>query len=915
MKRTVYLILMILSVACTSRQTGGSTGQNNAQLDSIIRICREQGSRYRNESRFSEALDAHKKGLEAAMEASDTFEIIQALNNIGTDYRRMGILEDASSSHYQALTYSEKLSDKQSRRAVKCRVVSLNGIGNVQFTLGNLEVADSVFRLALAGEKSLGSKLGQAINYANLGSIFESRAQTDSAWAYYRKSMELNMAIDSNVGISLCHTYFGRLYQKEGKTDKAIEEYKLAYDAMASSSDVWHQLESCLSLSGAYIAGGQFSLAAKYLDEAQETASRIGSREHLAEVYRLEYELQRKRGNTVAALDAYIKSREYADSLASEQSLIHLQNVRIKYERERSQAEIGAINRNWQIERKSKNMILTVLIAAVALALIAIAILIYSLSVRNHNHRILKEMEKMKTMLFTNIAHEFRTPLTVIKAAAEDIRDESGDLPQIREDAVDILRNGGSLINLINQILDIARMSAGSDNVTPSYKRGDIAAFVRTICEANKAFARSRDIIIKCSGEQTVIADFIPDYVYKTTVNLVSNAIKFSEEGGEVRVGITSNDTDVIISVSDDGRGMTPEQIQNSFKLFYQANPDGKTIGSGIGLSLVKLSVDAMGGSISVNSKPGVGSRFVVTLPLHCKEGTAEAFDPGQFGIFPEQPECETTGMVSEQLSGIEGAFRILIVEDTPEVAKWQMKHLDTNYDYYFATNGLEGLKKAEELVPDLIITDIMMPEMDGFEFCRKLRASEMLNHIPVIMVTARATHEDRMLGLEAGADAYLEKPFHADELKIRVDKLLEQRRLLQKKWQAESTGGTSEEAIQASPSERTRLQRGEEFSRKVQSLIDLLLEQNRLSHDTLANELHITKTQLNRKFKAVTGCTVSDEILLRRIEMAKRLLDNEDLLVGEIASSCGIDDVSYFGAVFKKVTGMTPSQYRKRES
>lgn len=208
----------------------------------------ELGKCYREESRFSEAIETHKKGLMLSVRLCDTLQIIQALNNIGTNYRRIGFLEDASSYHYKALSYCEAYSDKNNKKLLKNRVISLNGIGNVFLTLENYQVADSVFRMALDGERFLGSPLGQAINYANIGSIFESKGQMDSARYYYQLSMNFNKEAKSELGISLCHTHFGRLYEKDGETDKAIDEYLKAYNTMQFSSDSWHWIESCVSL-------------------------------------------------------------------------------------------------------------------------------------------------------------------------------------------------------------------------------------------------------------------------------------------------------------------------------------------------------------------------------------------------------------------------------------------------------------------------------------------------------------------------------------------------------------------------------------------------------------------------------------------------------------------------------------------
>ena len=267
---------------------GNSYGEMAAAL--------ELGKRLRNESRFYDAIDVHKKGLAAAEKLRDTLQIVQALNNIGTNYRRLGILDEASSWHYRALSLCDQYSgtrNPEDRKALKNRVVSLNGIGNVQLTMGNDVEAEKAFRQALSGETSLGSALGQAINYANLGSILESRDMKDSARFYYEKSLEFNTLAKSDLGISLCHAHFGRLAEKEGDYANAIEEYRKAYEIMEGSSDVWHWLESAVSLVRAYINAGDLDRASFYLGKATKEAERISSMEYLAEVNRLDYLIQK----------------------------------------------------------------------------------------------------------------------------------------------------------------------------------------------------------------------------------------------------------------------------------------------------------------------------------------------------------------------------------------------------------------------------------------------------------------------------------------------------------------------------------------------------------------------------------------------------------------------------------------------
>jgi YesN/AraC family two-component response regulator len=248
-----------------------------------------------------------------------------------------------------------------------------------------------------------------------------------------------------------------------------------------------------------------------------------------------------------------------------------------------------------------------------------------------------------------------------------------------------------------------------------------------------------------------------------------------------------------------------------------------------------------------------------------------------------------------------EGTPRILIVEDKPEVARWEMRHLDDGYAFYFAADGAQALKKAEEIVPDLIITDVMMPVMDGLELCRKLRSSALLSHIPVVMVTAKADHEDRLRGLEAGADAYLEKPYDDKELSMRVRMLLDQRAMLRRKF-TENDG--SEDLYSAVD---------KAFLDKFHIALETAFDAGKVDCEDLASELCIGRVQLNRKLKAITGFKTTEYILNVRIAKAKQLLSTTDLSIGEIALKCGIEDVGYFSTIFRKSMGMTPTAYRNR--
>jgi Signal transduction histidine kinase len=921
-------ILFVILFGCKSRQGPEYSPEDRQKIENAIRphrnqidslqkllewygkegnlmgrilVNKELGQRYRENSLFNEALRSHQSGLEAARALSDTLEIIQALNNLGTNYRRMGILGEASTYHYQALSLSERYSDRQSESARKSRLVSLNGIGNIHLTLNDWALADSVFRQALAGERDLQSDLGQAINCANIGSIFERKGLVDSALYYYQRSMAHNQAANSSLGISLCHTHFGRLAEQRGAWDEALREYQSAYNIMEGSRDRWHWLEACISLGRVNISKGDLVTGKKYTDLAERTASEIHSWDYLAQVYSLYYLISKSRGDASGALTYYVRSEAYKDSLQNEGSSNHMQNMRVNYEREKGSRELALVQENYISEQRNKRNIMIAGLCIFSLSLIAFGFMLYALRMKSRTQRLMRKMEQVKQSFFTNVTHEFRTPLTVILGLAEQLSKKCKDGEE-KHSLDTISRQGSNLLELVNQLLDISKVSSEVD--TPDWKHGDVVAYINMIVENYRIYARQQRIdLVFTPAEVSIHMDFVPSYLKKIVRNLLSNAIKYTPRGGQVYLTLAQEGHELVMTVADTGVGIAAEDLPHIFDSFYQgANSEAK-IGTGVGLSLVRQMTEAMGGRIHVKSAPDSGAVFTLLFPLKHGEGLVErwmyaADTPANGAIAKEIEKSATTTEDSELLS-------VLIVEDNTDVATYIGSLLKTQYRLIFARNGSEGLEKAGEFMPDIILTDLMMPEMDGYEMCRRIRKSEILNHIPVIMITAKAEKADRVQGLDAGADAYLLKPFNADELYVRIAKLLEQRRLLREKYSMALSEGDVQNA-EILPVDK-------DFLSRLTDLIYLHISDSSLNAEKLADKTFMSPSQLNRKIKSITGLSVAVYILQMRMERAKRLLASTDASIGDIASKCGFEDQSHFTRAFRQFMNLTPTQYRKQ--
>lgn len=870
------------------------------ELGSIVAL-REWGKALRNESRFEEALNVHSKGQQQAESVGDTLELVQALNNIGTDYRRMGVLDVAQEYHYNAWKLSEECTDT-SFTAKKNRVVSLNGLGNVYLALGNYERADSALHMALAGEISLNSTVGQAINYANLGSIFEHKGEIDSAWVCYRKSMAFNTEAENELGISLCHTYFGSLYEKAGQYEKATTEYETAYQMMQASKDDWHALNSLIALARIYHTTGNNAKAMAYLGKAKQMAERIKSKEHLAEIYTLYYKNYKQKGDCSAALASYEKATAMQDSVLDMEKVNRIQNASLKIERHRQERQMNEARHRLEEERTTR-YIGYVILGIVLFSLAGIlAMVLYTNRLRQRNHRALKRMSALRENFFTNITHEFRTPLTVILGLSHELQASGAE--EVKTKAQTIERQGNGLLMLINQLLDISKIKSAVGN--PDWKNGNIIAYLTMVVESYHSYARSCNIDLQFFPKGEVIMDFVPNYVVKVMNNLLSNAFKFTPEYGKVSISAWCENQQLFVDVSDTGKGMSKEVVSHIFEPFYQDENDIQNIGTGVGLALVKQIMNAVDGEITVESIVGKGTTFHVSMPI--RNRYKQQIAPNAEVNAPLLPEITE---IPEDSNDNDNDCRLLIIEDNHDIATYIGSLFTDQYAIFYAENGKEGLEKALDLIPDLIITDLMMPGMDGLEVCRQVRGNEIINHIPIIVVTAKITEEERIRGIEAGADAYLSKPFNTEELRTRVEKLLAGRKLLQEKFAKMSVELKKEEEEGIEPPKEADLR----FLTKVTSVVYMQLSKNKDADvSAIASYMCMSPRQFHRKINALTGYSPSIYIQRLKIRKACNILDKDPKIsFMEVADLCGFDAYPNFVRAFKNVCGVTPTDYRRK--
>ena len=577
---------------------------------------RELGKRLREESKFSEAIEIHKNGLKLAESIKDTNNIIHILNQLGTSYRRIGIMDEAASYHYKALSYSDVYGDPESKKTLKNRVTSLNGIGNAMKVMGNDAAADSIFRQALEGERKLDSKLGMAINYANLGTLFERKKQFDSAMVYYGESMRLNSEVKSKLGVSLCHTHFGQVYEKRQMIDSAIVQYNLAYDVIKGDRDLWHILASTLALARVYIIKGSMDKAWGLLCDAEKTAEEINSLRHLAQVSKLKYQWFEKKGDNAKALEYYIRNRKFEDSLNNEENTSRIQNLRVDYERQSKQYEINLLENELTHQKlESTRILIAVTFVAIVLLVIWIITLIRGRrQLKKANDEIAeayqqtKKALEVKTAFMKSMKHEIRTPLNGIMGFSQLLSSMYTADEQAHQMTEVIEKQSMLLAKIIDDILEIA----DADTVKPKIEN----CAIDEIVESSMATARqvvNADVALAYKPFSTGVVISTDSHILQTIlVKVLDNAAKFTKQGS-ITVLTKQIEHGISFIVEDTGSGIPADKTETVFDQFTKL--DEFSQGTGMGLTLCRTIIQKLNGKIFVDTSYSGGCRMIIEIP------------------------------------------------------------------------------------------------------------------------------------------------------------------------------------------------------------------------------------------------------------------------------------------------------------
>lgn len=514
-----------------------------------------------------------------------------------------------------------------------------------------------------------------------------------------------------------------------------------------------------------------------------------------------------------------------------------------------------------------------------------------------------KEVSNMKINFFTNISHEFRTPLTLLIGPLESLINKSGNDAQTKKYLSLMYKNARQLNRLITQLLDFRNLEEGGLKNEPSID--DMMLLIHSVTDSFDFLARQRsiDFSLKCDLE-SLICKFDHDKLEKILLNLISNAFKYTPDEGVISVSVKRDPATqtISINVEDSGAGISEKSMKDLFSVFYRTKDQKAYMSesSGLGLSLTKSLVEVMSGKIEAKSTVGQGSIFTVTLPIVEENGVKEFVQPNDTTIENAQKNQPKISRPAP-LKPDHFEYSILLVEDNPEVINFIESELNSLYTIYKASNGVEGLETALDKMPDLIISDIMMPKMNGQELCRHIKGEMATSHIPVILLTAKLSDEDQIEGFGAGADEYIPKPFNPSVLRARIANILDNRKRLRELFSSSNSFDITLVANNETDNS---------FLQKTMDIIKSNIANQSFDIELFASELNLSRSVFFKKIKTLTAKTPYQLVLDYRMNVASELLTKTDKSVSEIAFETGFNEPSNFSRAFTKYYGQSPKKY-----
>lgn len=816
-------------------------------------------------------------------------------NALAIAYSRQNKMEDAIAH----LLIVDSIHKKQPIRE-DIIAAAYQSLGNVYLELKDYDSAEKYY---LKANKEFEKIPGAGTFYFNttnvfLGQVYYSKGELEKAEKLLSKTLLFYEEIKDERTIAEINNYLGLINLEKGNLEKAETNFQNALDFQKKNDYYLEAAQSSLQLGKLNIQKGKAAAAIQFLENAIVYNREIKNGPINQNAHSLLAEAYAVQGNFKAAYANSKISKKINDSIQQLLSAEKIKEIEGIYQTESRDKEIALLTAQNQLVEQQKTNQRNVLIAIVFLATIGGIFLFFQLRNRKKTTKKLRELDTAKSTFFANISHEFRTPLTLIKGPIEDHLDSDKLSQTERKNLKSALRNTQRLKDLVDQLLALARLESG--NLKLNIQQANMPKFIISQAEAFSFSCDEKNIALTIEVEKDKTEDwFDQDVLEKILYNLMGNAIKYTPENGFIKLKGKRQAEKFEISVSNSGNFIPLDQQQKIFTRFYQT--DTKNPGTGIGLALTKDLAEIHKGTISVKSEQKGSTEFTVLLPVDKR-----AFEQNQ--IFYESPENEsmatfpiTEKFVEKEIVLPEDAPVILVIDDNKDIREYVRSIFENTYFVHTATNGKEGFEIAIEHIPDIVISDVMMPEEDGFTFTKHLKEHQLTSHIPVILLTAKTQITAKLEAMGIGADAYITKPFNSQLLKATAENLIENRRKLQQRFAQE---------VILMPKDISISSGDELFLVRLQKVLDKNITNSEFSIENFGYEMGVSRMQLHRKLKALTGQTASEFLRTQRLKLALKLLQEKKISISEIGYTVGFNDPSYFAKCFKQEFGRSPSEY-----
>ena len=847
------------------------------------------------------SITASKKAIASIKEGGKSEEMIIADSHtaLATAYSRKNEMNNA-------ITHLLKVDSMHQTSPLRPDVIAAayQNLGNIYLELEEYPSAIEQFRKANRQFAKLPDGASQF--YKNTTNVFLGNAYLQAekieaadsllsnSYSYFKNAQDQRLVAE-------IAGFLGQIALKRNNPVKAETYFIESFTIHKNNDRPYEAAQGALEIAKLELSKNQPEKALSYIEQANTLNLNAENSKLRQELLFYKAQAFNQKGNYKEAYKLSNQAKKLQDSLQKVQSSEKIKEIEAVYETESKDREIQLLtSQNALAEQQKKNQ-RNLMLGAIGITSLVGVFFFFQYRERQKTAKKLKELDTAKSTFFANISHEFRTPLSLIKGPLEDQLEQSSLKGNQRKNLLAAQRNTERLEGLVEQLLALSKLESGAMRI--QVQPTNLDSFLSAQTDSFQYVAAGKNNTYSVALQTTDKLCWVDqDIIEKICLNLLGNAFKYSPDGATIYVKSKVANGQLEFSVQNTGISLSEKQQKDIFIRFYQTQTNNP--GSGIGLALTRELVHLHKGSVTVTSSEEKGVLFEVSIPImEEKYLPEEKLNPQLYTTVSHFTE-DSTPLIETETTIPEDAPLLLIIDDSREIRDYVTSIFENTYTILTAVDGKEGFEAAQKHIPDIIISDVMMPVADGFELTKNCKEDTLTSHIPIVLLTAKNEMTDQLEGLGIGADAYLTKPFSSKLLKARIANLLQNRRKLQERF--------SQDVI-LTPKEIAITSADEQFLERLQKVLDEQVTNSEFSASVFCEAMGVSRMQLHRKLKALTGYSTSEFIRNQRLKLAKQLIEQDKISISEVGYTVGFNDPSYFSKCFKQDFGQSPSDYSKK--